>query len=139
MPPVIMVQRAEFREPAQSTSVRQCFSAILRPVSEMLPVGVPTPYIFAEMIKTFRDRRLRELFVTGRSGKIDRRLQARLIRQLDALDSAQNPRQLDVPGWRFHGLRGYRGCFSLTVTGNWRLTFEWRDGHAWRVDLEDYH
>lgn len=91
------------------------------------------------MIKTFRHRGLRDFFETGRAGKIDRRFQARLNRQLDALESAQDPRQLDVPGWRFHGLRGHRERFSLTVSGNWRLTFEWRDGHAWRVDLEDYH
>ena len=99
----------------------------------------PTAYIFAELIKTFRHRGLRELFETGRTGRIDRGFQARLTRQLDALDNAQDPRQLDVPGWRFHKLRGHRGRFSLTVSGNWRLTFEGRDGHAWGVELEDYH
>ena len=28
---------------------------------------------------------------------------------------------------------------SIWVNGNWRLTFEFRDGHAFVLDYEDYH
>ena len=39
-----------------------------------------------------------------------------------------------------HALKGTeRGRWSITVNGNWRLTFEFRDGHAHIVDYEDYH
>ncbi|MEM8943424.1 MAG: Killer protein, partial [Pseudomonadota bacterium] len=28
---------------------------------------------------------------------------------------------------------------AVKVTGNWRVTFEFEDGNAYVVDLEDYH
>ena len=45
-----------------------------------------------------------------------------------------------VPGWRLHQLKGdLAGCWSLTVTRNWRLTFRFEDGDAHDLDLLDYH
>ena len=45
-----------------------------------------------------------------------------------------------VPGWRLHPLKGgLAGCWSLTVTRNWRLTFWFEDGDAHDLDLLDYH
>jgi hypothetical protein len=45
-----------------------------------------------------------------------------------------------APVHRFHELKGNRkGTYSVTIRANWRLTFEWEDGAAVRVDLEDYH
>jgi proteic killer suppression protein len=32
-----------------------------------------------------------------------------------------------------------KGRWSTWVNGNWRLTFEFRDGHAYVLDYEDYH
>ena len=44
------------------------------------------------------------------------------------------------PGWRIHQLRGDRaGTWSISVSGNWRLTFELRQGEICNLDLEDYH
>jgi proteic killer suppression protein len=44
------------------------------------------------------------------------------------------------PGWRIHQLRGDRaGTWSISVSGNWRLTFEIRRGEIFDLDLEDYH
>ncbi|MCY3655180.1 MAG: type II toxin-antitoxin system RelE/ParE family toxin [Chloroflexi bacterium] len=43
-------------------------------------------------------------------------------------------------GWRVHGLTGdRRGTWSVSVSGNWRMTFEEEDGFVVRLDLEDYH
>ena len=59
---------------------------------------------------------------------------------LAALDSAQVIEDVDLPGFRLHPLKGaQRGRWSITVNGNWRLTFEFRDGNAYVLDYEDYH
>ena len=60
--------------------------------------------------------------------------------QLAALDTAQSINDMDIPGFRLHPLKGAaRGRWSLHVNRNWRLAFEWRDGHAHVLDYEDYH
>ena len=47
---------------------------------------------------------------------------------------------LNLPGLRLHELKGDRkGCWSVTVSGNWRVTFKFTDGDAIEVDYEDYH
>jgi proteic killer suppression protein len=44
------------------------------------------------------------------------------------------------PGWRLHQLTGDRaGTWSISVSGNWRLTFDIEDGEVRNLDLEDYH
>ena len=65
---------------------------------------------------------------------------ARIARILSILESAETLGALDVPGFRFHGLKGFDPRrYSIRVTGNWRITFAWQDGVANAVDLEDYH
>jgi len=91
------------------------------------------------MIKTFAQRGLKELFETGRTTRINRDWHAKLTRQLDALDNAVRPEDMNLPGWRFHSLRGRPKRYSVTVSANWRLTFEWHAGDAYRLNLEDYH
>jgi len=47
---------------------------------------------------------------------------------------------MDIPGYRLHPLKGRtRDRWSIWVSGNWRLTFEFRDGNAYILDYEDYH
>lgn len=46
---------------------------------------------------------------------------------------------MNVPGFDFHALKGKPKRYSVHVSGNWCLTFEWRDGGPARVNLEDYH
>ena len=59
---------------------------------------------------------------------------------LAALDTANTIADMDVPGLRLHPLNGGgRGRWSVWVNGNWRVTFEFRDGHAYILDYEDYH
>ena len=36
-------------------------------------------------------------------------------------------------------VRGLLSCPAVTVNGNWRMTFEFRDGNAYVLDYEDYH
>jgi proteic killer suppression protein len=44
------------------------------------------------------------------------------------------------PGWRIHHLKGDRaGTWSISVSGNWRLTFDIEQDEICNLNLEDYH
>jgi proteic killer suppression protein len=55
--------------------------------------------------------------------------------------AAQNLQSVrNYPGWRLHELAGdRRGTWSISVAGNWRITFELVDDEITNLDLEDYH
>ena len=92
------------------------------------------------MIRTFNHKGLRELFEKGRSKHIASDFAAKLLRQLDAIDQAETPEQLNFPGFDLHELRGERaGTWSMKVNKNWRLTFRFDGENAVELDLEDYH
>lgn len=92
------------------------------------------------MIRTFRHKGLRQLFETGKSRAVAADLQRRLVRQMDLLNRATSAADMNLPGFRLHELKGERkGTWSATVSGNWRLTFNFSGGDAFDVDLEDYH
>lgn len=91
------------------------------------------------MIRSFRHRGLARFWNTGNSRGVPSELVDRLRRRLMALDAATDLRELDIPGWRVHRLRETPLRHALAVSGPWRLTFEWKDGDAWRLDLEQYH
>ena len=60
--------------------------------------------------------------------------------QLAALDTAQYIEDIDIPGYRLHQLKGkLKGVWSITVSGNWRITFKFSDGNTYIVNYEDYH
>jgi len=91
------------------------------------------------MIRSFKHKGLRALFDTGTTANVHPDLQARALRRLDALDRAIALTDLNVPGFDFHQLRGWPRRYSLYVNGPWCITFEWIDGEALRVNLEQYH
>jgi proteic killer suppression protein len=92
------------------------------------------------MINSFRHKGLKQLFETGKSRSVSADLIRRLIRQLDFLNRATSPTDMNLPGYRLHELKGARkGTWSVTVSGNWRLTFTFQGADAHDVDLEDYH
>lgn len=60
--------------------------------------------------------------------------------QLSALDTAQGIEDMDIPGFKLHPLKGeLKGRWSVSVSGNWRVTYEFRDDNAYILDYEDYH
>ncbi len=91
------------------------------------------------MIESFRHKGLRELLETGRSSKVATALQQRILVRLDVLEAAISLESLNRPGFDLHKLHGKPTRFSIHVNGPWCLTFEWREGRAIRVDLENYH
>jgi len=92
------------------------------------------------VIRTFRHKGLELFFRTGSTRGIQAAHDARLSRQLIALNNAASPQDMNVPGWRLHSLRGkLHDHWSVTVSGNWRMTFRFEDGDAILVDYLDYH
>ena len=91
------------------------------------------------MITTFRHKGLAELFQRGRSRRVRADLHNRCLRRLDVLDQAESLHEMNLPGFDFHPLRGKPQRYSIHVNGPWCITFEWDNGEALRVDLEQYH
>ena len=92
------------------------------------------------MIKSFRHKGLKLLFESGDHRGVPARMADRIIRRLDALDAAEAPTDLNLPGFDLHQLKGERrGVWSLKISGNYRITFRFQDGEAFDVHLEDYH
>jgi len=92
------------------------------------------------VIQSFRHKGLRRFFESGSAAGIQPKHSKRLRMVLAALDTAQVIGDMDVPGFNLHPLKGQgKGRWSVWVNGNWRVTFEFRDGHAYVLDYEDYH
>jgi proteic killer suppression protein len=91
------------------------------------------------MIRTWRNRHLKELFETGFSRRIDQKLQNRCLERLRALNAATDLRQLNVTGYELHRWKGANRPWSISVSGPWRILFDWQDGDAYNVDLAQPH
>ena len=92
------------------------------------------------MIISFKHKGLELFFTRGSFNGIPAQYGARIERILDRLDSSIEARDMDLPDYKFHSLKGERKCeFAVSSTGNWRITFEFKGEDATNVDLEDYH
>ena len=92
------------------------------------------------MIKRFRHKGLETLFQTGSVRGVDAHLAPKLRRILLRLNDGPLPEAMALPGYRLHPLKGDRqGTWSVSVSGNFRLTFEIEGEDATNVDLEDDH
>ena len=92
------------------------------------------------MIRSFRHKGVERFFLSGSRAGIQAAHAPRLARQLAALDAAIRPEDMNRPGWDWHPLKGgLSGHWSVSVSGNWRLTFAFENGDAILVDYQDYH
>jgi proteic killer suppression protein len=92
------------------------------------------------MIKTFKHKALADLFQSGKTAKIDQRMHRRISVRLDAINEAVEIAEINVPGYTFHSLSGFNPPrYSIHVNGPWCITFEFKGGDAFNVDLEQYH
>ncbi|MBI3419898.1 MAG: type II toxin-antitoxin system RelE/ParE family toxin [Proteobacteria bacterium] len=91
------------------------------------------------MIKSIRHKGLAELYREGTSRKVPNVLMRRIIGRLQSLHKATDLQDMNVHGYDFHLLRGMPQRYSVHINGPWCITFEWRNGEAWNVDLEQYH
>jgi proteic killer suppression protein len=92
------------------------------------------------MIGSFQHTGLERLWTHDSVAGVMAAHRARLVRLLDALNAATRPEDMRIPGFDFHPLKGNRdGTFSVSVNGNWRLTFRWEGADALDINYEDYH
>ena len=92
------------------------------------------------MIKNFKHKGL-ELFFTKDSRKLlDIRDLPKIGWILDRLDAALLVKDMNIPGWNLHELKGNRkNVWSVAVRKNWKITFRFENGEAYDINLEDYH
>lgn len=90
------------------------------------------------MIRSFRSRPLRKFAEEGDASKLPVQNHDRIRRLLARLDASVTPADMNLPGLRFHSLRGKPKRWAVDASANYRLTF-WEGEDAIEVDLEDYH
>ncbi len=91
------------------------------------------------MIGDFRHKGLEELYLAGKTRRIGADQVRKCVRILQLLEAAANPEDMNIAGFRFHGLHGNPRRWSVRVTGNYRITFGWSGENALDIDFEDYH
>jgi proteic killer suppression protein len=92
------------------------------------------------LIKSFKHKGLEYFFSNNIKKSLDARDLPKISRILDRLDAAVNVKDMNIPNWDFHELKGNRkGVWSVSVRKNWKITFRFKDGEAIDVNLEDYH
>lgn len=88
------------------------------------------------MIRSFRSKKLQRFWAKGETKQVDSRHVKKLMRQLGTLDASATPDGMNIPGWRFHRLKGEEyDRYAVWVDENWRMTFGWSDEGADAVDV----
>jgi proteic killer suppression protein len=92
-------------------------------------------------IERIRHKGLRRLYDEDDASGLPAASAGKIRNILAALEFAADLSDLrGLPGWRLHPLQGERrGCYAITVTGNWRITFRLSAGSVTDLDFEDYH
>lgn len=91
------------------------------------------------MITAFKNRGLKRLWDRNDASAIDPRLVRKVQNRLSALNVTTKIEDLNIPGFYLHKLKGSKTTWSIRVSGNWRITFRFKNGDADSVDLIDYH
>ena len=92
------------------------------------------------MIKTFAHKGLEDFFYDGGKKGIQARRAQKIGDIQNLLDAAVRVEDMSFPGSGLHQMKGDRkGEWAVKVSGNWRITFKFSEGHAYDVNLEGYH
>lgn len=92
------------------------------------------------MIKSFRHKGLERFFNTGHTTGIQAAHTQKLGRQLNRLNESTSPKDMNLPGWKLHPLKGkLKDHYSVAVNGNWRMTFKFEGENVILIDYQDYH
>ena len=92
-------------------------------------------------MKSFRDANTERIFNREFVKRYPREIPQRAFMRLNAIDAAERLEDLRLPpSNRLEALKGDRkGEHSVRINDQWRICFLWRDGHAERVEIVDYH
>ncbi|HBH18466.1 MAG TPA: hypothetical protein DDX14_05930 [Cyanobacteria bacterium UBA9579] len=92
------------------------------------------------MIKSFKNKGLEKLFLDDDPSGINTEHIEKVQNILLTIDSATNVKDLNLPAFKLHQLKGNRkDIWSITVRANWRITFRFEKENAYVLDYEDYH
>ena len=92
------------------------------------------------MITGFKSKPLKRFYEKNDASKLRAEHIDRIRDILTQLDALHIVEDMNFPGSKFHELKGKRrGQYSVWVSGNWRITFRFRNGDAYDVNYEDYH
>ena len=92
------------------------------------------------MIKSFKHKGLKKLFETGKTSGVNPQHAERLRKILALLETTEVLDDMDLPGLSLHSLKGKRkNVLAVNVSGNWRVTFKFKNGDVFEVNYEDYH
>jgi proteic killer suppression protein len=93
-----------------------------------------------QVIRSFKNKGIERFFHDGEKSGIDPAHASRLARILDRLDASTTPRDMNLPGFKLHELKGReKGLWAVSISGNWRVIFKFEDNDAVQVDYLDYH
>ena len=91
------------------------------------------------MIGSVRHKGLEEIHLAGKTRRISAQHVRKCVRIMRLLDAAEQPGDMNIAGFHFHGLQGNPKRWSVRVSGNYRVTFGWSGETAVDIDYEDYH
>lgn len=93
------------------------------------------------MIKSFADEGTRKFWEKGTSNTVPASIRNVARRKLDMIEAATGLQDLKVPpGNKLHPLAGDRqGQHAIWINAKYRACFTWKDGHAYDVEITDYH
>jgi proteic killer suppression protein len=93
------------------------------------------------MIVSFRDDETETIWVGRRSRRLPTDIQGVALRKLRLVNNARRLEDLRVPpANRLEALKGHRkGQHSIRINDQWRICFTWKEGHAYEVEIVDYH
>jgi proteic killer suppression protein len=93
------------------------------------------------MIESFKHKGLKELFVDGKTKRLPQERLEKIKKILAIINAAVSLEDLNVPAFRLHKLKAppYQGYWSIDVSANYRILFEFADGKATNIDYLDTH
>jgi proteic killer suppression protein len=92
------------------------------------------------MIRSVKGVATRQFLESGKSkfSGLDESLARRRLSALNVARKLDDLSRLRSVG--LHKLSGDRsGCWAIRVNGPWRIVFRFDDGHAFEVEIVDYH
>ncbi len=92
------------------------------------------------MIASFKHRGLKRLYEDDDHRGLSPAHVDKVKRILARLDEAADIRNMALPGFQLHPLKGkLKDLWAVSVSGTWRVVFRFENGNAYEVDLIDYH
>lgn len=96
-------------------------------------------YNYLIMIKSFKHKGLKDFFLYSNVKGINPNHGKKLKSVLARINAADSIKDLECPGHRLHPYKGKANYWSIDVSGNYRILFEFKEGNAYILDYIDPH